>query len=562
MSVTLSDHWDILPYDWSKADAIATALECSHLLGHLLASRGVESAEDALLFLQPEFSQLPNPDDLTDMDAALARIAVARERGEHVFVFGDYDVDGVTGASILTLGLRRYGIEHVTPRLPVREAGFGLTSAIADEAAQLGAGLIVTADNGSAAHDAAERARELGIDLIITDHHALSETLPHAVACVNPQRIDGDSPLKKLSGAAVAFCLIWKLTESDEEIDLAALGTIADVMPLTTMNRALVVHGLQRLRDRPRLGLAELAARANVPIERITAEHTAFQLGPRINAAGRMADAAIALDLVLSEQPEHAVDCAKELDALNQQRKELEQAVFADAESELDAMITAELPAIILAREGWHQGVIGIVASRVQSRSQRPAVIIALEEDGTGRGSVRSGPQCDAAMALQACTEFLTQHGGHRAAGGFSIEQSQLGAFTEAFMAEAARQAEAFEGLPRLNVDAQIGLSEIDMPLIDTLDRMRPFGNGNPKPLFCTCGAEVLADSVRLLRGNHLRFSVREGPRIFESIGFGMGHLFDAICAARKVDIAYTPSINEWRGTATIQLELKDVLVQ
>lgn len=555
----IEDLWEVQPFAFHEAGALAEDLGISRLLAHLLVVRGIDTPDAIRTFLDPVSGELPDPTALPGIDNAIARIETARDRGEKVMIFGDYDVDGISGAAVLTSALRRYGIESVVPRLPVRDSGFGLNTDMIDEAARDGVGLVITADNGTAAIEAANRAREHGIDLIITDHHTVGDELPACVACVNPQLLDGDTELKQLSGAGVAFCLARALTDSDEEIDLAALGTIADLMPMRGLNRTIVARGLRMMRDRPRVGFTEIAAVANLSIEQITAEQIAFQIAPRMNAAGRLADPMIALNMLLTEDVMEAAGAAAQLHQLNEQRKEMERSVSDDAEAEIDAMGAIDRHAIVVARRGWHAGVIGIVAARMQNRYECPAAIIAIDENGQGRGSVRTGPRCNAAEALAACGEWLVQHGGHSAAGGFSIEEHQVEPFTAAFSAEAKRQAETFGDYPRLTVDAQIALSEIDMHLVDTLEHMRPYGNGNKKPVFCTCGAEHLADSMRLLKGNHVQISVREGPRIFRAIGFNMGHRAAEIAAARKLDIAYTPSLNEWKGAVSIQLELRDI---
>lgn len=556
---TVEKAWRIAEFDWARAGELAKAIQTDRLVAHLLLHRGVTSPENAEAFLNPSAARLSDPYAMTDMDKAVARITQARDRNESVLVYGDYDVDGVSGAAVMASGLKQFGIQRLDVEAPHRDLGYGINPSAVDGAKQAGVDLIVTVDNGVSAHDAAARAAEFGVDMVITDHHTLDDTLPQACAVINPHREDPDYPGKNLSGAAVAFKLCQALNDNLDGIDLAALGSVADLMPLQGENRSIVAIGLQQMRDRPRLGLMELAHVSRINLEQLTSENIAFQLGPRINAAGRMDDPRIALELLLTEDPEVAREHARTLDAANQERRTIELEIFEDAMAELDAWFTPERRAIVLARRGWKQGVIGIVAARVQRAFHRPTVMIAIGEDGVGRGSARSIPGCDVAMALAECTDYLVQHGGHGAAGGMTIEEARLNEFTAAFEAACAAQLGDTIPVPEIEIDAIISLSEIDMQLIKSLDALRPYGQGNRSPIFCTHGAELMPNSVRELRGGHLKFAVKEGPRIFDCIGFGMGALKADLDFAKRVDIAFAPAINEYNGTVSIQLELKDV---
>ncbi|HEO72637.1 MAG TPA: single-stranded-DNA-specific exonuclease RecJ, partial [Candidatus Hydrogenedentes bacterium] len=504
---------------------------------------------------------LSDPFDLQDMDKAVARIHRARDRGERILVFGDYDVDGIAGAAILTNALGRFGVRDCLTDLPHRlEEGYGLSIERVEAAALEGVSLIITVDNGINARGATEAAAQRGIDVVITDHHQIEGDLPRAEALVNPVRHQPPGPLAGASGAAVAFQLARALNGGQHEVDLVALGTVADVISLRGENRILVAAGLDVLRRNPRPGIAALASVAHVDVAALTAEHIAFQLAPRMNAAGRLDRADISLQLLLAEDPGEARRLAGELDRANEERRAVERAILADAREELDTVLRPEQRSIVLARRGWHAGVIGIVAAHLYRAYGRPVVLISVGEDGVGRGSARCAPGFGMVEAMSACAQHLVQFGGHDAAAGLTVHEKHIDAFQRAFEAEAARRLPAGEARAALDVDALVSLSDIDGQLTRTLDRLRPFGHGNPAPVFCSYGVSCLPDSVRELSGGHLKFAVRQGARVLDVIGWRMGgRLTAAQAAAAHLDLAYTPQLDTWRGETRIQLVLKDM---
>lgn len=550
--------WRIAEVDREKTAALAKALDVPPIVAHLLRERDVRTQAEGQAFLSPSSSRFADPFGLTDMSRAVSRIEKARDRGEGIRVFGDYDVDGISGTAILLGALRRYGVARVDYDLPNRfGSGYGLHAAQIEEAHRSGVGLIVTVDNGINAREAASAAHACGVDLIVTDHHAIEGELPEAAAIVNPKREGPDHPSVNASGAAVAFKLGCALTGEIKDLDLVALGTVADIVPLRGENRDLAAAGLEAMARGNRVGLAALARAAGIDLGRVRAENIAFQLGPRLNAAGRMGDARRGLELLLSESLEGASRLAGELNRANVERRGVENAIFEEADAEIQDDFDAEQRTIVIARRGWHPGVLGIVASRLQNEYHRAVVLVTLDEDGVGRGSARSVPELDVFEALGACREHLVRFGGHRAAAGLTIKEVDVPAFRDAFEVEARRRLpkEALE--PAIDVDTVVSLNEIDSRLLNAIERLEPFGHGNPAPVFCSYNVEVLPDSVRELRGQHVRFSVRESGDTLTAIGFNMAGRMPP--GASRIDLAYTPKFNTWKGQTSIQLVLKDL---
>lgn len=552
--------WQIAAQDRPRSLALARGAHVPPIVGHLLRLRGIDTPEAAARFMEPSLSHISDPFLLSDMRTAVERIAAARDRGELVQVFGDYDVDGISAMAILLNGLRRYGLTRTCHGMPQRlTEGYGLNTERVEDAARAGVSLIITVDNGVSAHEAAIRARELNVDLIITDHHAMDADLPEAVAVVNPKRENDSHPGYQLCGAGVALKLCAALNGTLNDLDIAALGTVADMAPLLGENRVIVALGICHMRKYKRIGLAKLASAANLDLEDVSSEKIGFQLGPRINAAGRLDDGITALNLLLCECPLEAERMAQSLDAANEERRVIEKATFDEAAQELDAFLMPEHRGIVLARRGWHPGVIGIVASRVENCYHRPVVLIAVDEDGVGRGSARSGPGFDMMAALNACQKHLVKFGGHRSAAGLTILEDRVPAFREAFAEEARRQLGTDEVAPTLPVDALASFEEIDAALLSALKRLEPFGYGNPAPTFGSLGVEVLPRSARVLKDRHLKLELRQGGAVFEALGFNMAERLYAQDLPRRIDAAYSAQYNTWRGEKVIQLILKDL---
>ncbi|MFA6244457.1 MAG: single-stranded-DNA-specific exonuclease RecJ, partial [Candidatus Hydrogenedentales bacterium] len=522
--------WRVALEDRPASLALAEQLGSPHIIAHILRTRGATSHADAERFLNPSIEHVSPPGLLDDIDRAVKRIDAARAAGERVLVFGDYDVDGIAGAALMIRALRRFGIENCVYAMPKRlTEGYGIGAGHIDQAHAGGVTLAITVDNGIAAHEAVDRARSLGIDVIVTDHHQIDAPLPNAFAVLNPKRQDSAYPGAESCGACVAFRLAWALTGEQADLDLVALATVADIVPLRGENRDLVAAGLAALARSPRVGLGQLAKVAGLDLKKVTSEDLSFQLAPRINAGGRMGDGLAGLELLLTDSTGEAAELAGQLDAANQERKGHEQSTFDDAMSMIEAGYSRSQRSIVLAHRDWHPGVVGIVASRIQSRYYRPVVLIAINGDGLGRGSARSVDGLNIAEALKACESHLVACGGHAAAAGITVEEGKVDAFREAFEAETARRLPSHDLKRPLAIDAQVALTEIDGRLVTLLERLQPFGAANPSPVLAAYGVRAARQSCRELRGGHLKFVVTDGTRTFDAIGFRMGDRLEAL---------------------------------
>lgn len=558
--VPMTDKWNMPTEDREAVRAIAAELRVPGLVAQVANARGLRTAEDVQGFLEDARAPLSDPTDLTDMQVAVDRLHRAREASEHIRVFGDYDVDGMAATAILTRGLRRAGAEHVSYAMPDRLAdGYGLSPTGVQAAARDGVDVLVTVDNGIGAHEAAAAARAANIDLIVTDHHQIEAGLPDALAVINPKRDDPEHPFSDACGSAVAFKLAWALTGEPADFDLAGVATVADVVPLRRENRQLVLRGMEELAEGTHLGLSALARKAGIQPREIRAENVAFQLAPRINASGRLGSGMTGLKLFFSESEEEADILAARLDETNLERRQIEQEIYDQALPQVEAAVERDQRSLVIAGSGWHPGVIGIVAARLQNTFWRPVVMIALDDEGVGRSSCRSTPDFDIVAALGACDQYLTRYGGHKAAAGMSLRAEDLDAFAAAFEAETARVLPAGIRERALNIDAIASFSEIDSDLLHALDRLEPFGHENPAPLFASYGVSVVRGSVRELRGGHLKCTVKHGGRAFGAIGFNLAPRYAACGSPEEVDVAYRPKFNTWRGETTVQLELKDL---
>ncbi|QWV99182.1 single-stranded-DNA-specific exonuclease RecJ [Geomonas nitrogeniifigens] len=553
----------------ADADTVAglTRSGVAPLLARLLAHRGVCTPDDADAYLNPVLSRLHDPMALAGMDQAVARLARALKAGERVCVHGDYDVDGVTSCALLLSFFRKIGLDccHYIPKRLTE--GYGLSEQGVAAAARAGATVLVTVDCGITAVNEARLCREAGLDLIVTDHHAPGEVLPDACAVINPLQPGCRFPFKSLAGVGVAFHLVVALRarlradghfagggEPDlkEYLDLVALGTIADVVPLLGINRVLVSYGLKQLCTGDRIGIEALKEVAGITGE-VGCGAVGFRLAPRINAAGRLEDASLGLELLLCRDLQRARDIAKELDEANVERQALERATFEEARSMLEQGACSGRKSIVLGSELWHPGVIGIVASRIVELFHRPVILFAFDGE-TGRGSGRSISRFHLLDAIKECADHLLRFGGHSHAAGLSIAQEELERFALRFD-EAAQEVLDAEALtPTLSFDLELGSGDITADLVRQLEQMKPFGMGNPEPLFVLKGAEVLES--RVLKGGHLKLRVGEGGKSFDAIGFGLA---EAGLPQGRVDILFSPAINVWNGRSSLQLTVKDL---
>ena len=550
--------WNVLQPEASAVNALVTG-GYSPLPAMVLAARGMKTPKEAQRYLACD-AFLPDPFLMTDMALAAGRVGLAMTRGEKIAVFGDYDVDGITATCLLTQFLRRYGADAVS-YIPGRlEEGYGLNPIAIHQLHQEGVKLIVTVDCGITAVEEARLCKELGIDLVITDHHECKETLPDAVAVVDPHRIDGGYPNKTLSGVGVAFKLAAALCGSQEEVlesyaDMVCLGTVADVMPLQGENRVYVSRGLESLKNTRRPGIAALMAECGCDPETVSASSIGFMLAPRINAAGRMGKIELAVELFLTEDPERASYLAKALCELNRERQSVEAQIYNEAVSMLPQGKTPE--AIVLADESWHQGVVGIVASRMAEEYCCPAFLICLDGDH-GKASSRSYGGFNLFSSLTKLAPLLESYGGHELAAGFTITRQQIPAFRKEICAMAA--AYYTEEGPRTNLDVDCAVTPelLTVRGIEALSALEPCGNGCPKPVLMM--EKLTVDRISLVGGGrHMRLRLRDRYHAINAIYFSATPESAYIQPGDVVDVAFCPQINEFKGERTVQMNVMDI---
>ena len=553
------EHWQIPA---APEDAIKTLMDAGYpyLVSSVLAARGVTTSEQAAEALEREKTLAHSPFLMKDMDRAAARIRRALSMRETVAVYGDYDVDGITSTCLLTDWLRSRGLECY-PYIPDRIGeGYGLNSAAIDTLHGKGVSLIISVDCGITAAEEAKHAKEVGVDLIITDHHECREqTIPEAIAVIDPKQDDCMYPNKDLAGVGVALKLVCAVEGKSEEIveryaDLAAIGTVADVVPLTGENRYIVRRGLERLRNPTRPGLAALLRESGASEKKISSSTIGFLLAPRLNAAGRLGEVSVAGKLLMTHNLKEANDLAGELCELNRRRQHLETEIWDDASGMIDGR--ASSAPIVLASEKWHQGVIGIAASKLAEQYSRPTIMICLDGD-KGKGSCRSYGGFNLFDALSACAEYLEGFGGHALAAGLNIRRDKLRQFCRAFSEyyEHNKPAER----PTLCCDIQITDPRIlDMQGVGSLSRLEPYGSGNPKPTLCILGAR-LEKITPIGGGKHLRLGISYKGAEFECVFFSHCESELGLRAGDRIDIAFTPQINEFRLRRSVQLQITEV---
>ena len=525
----------------------------------VLAARGIQDGAQAKAYLDRS-APLPDPFLMTDMALAAGRVALAIENKEKIAVFGDYDVDGITATCLLTDFLRRHGgncVSYIPGRL---EEGYGLNAIALHQLHDEGVQLIVTVDCGITAVAEAQLCRELGMDLVITDHHECKDALPEAVAVVDPHRPDGGYPHKDLSGVGIAFKLACALCGDAEAVlseyaDMVCLGTVADVMPLRGENRVFAARGLELLAHTKRPGIAALMAECGCDPKSVTCSTIGFMLAPRINAAGRMGQIDLALKLFLTDDPQEASDAAKALCALNRQRQAVESEIYRQAVAMLPAGKPPE--AIVLADEGWHQGVVGIVASRIAEEYACPAFLICLDGDH-GKASSRSHGGFNLFASLSTLSPLLESYGGHELAAGFTISRKNIPEFRRQICALAADYYQ--DDMPRtsLDIDCAIDPELLTIPGIDSLNALEPCGNGCPKPVLSMSGLTIERISM-VGGGRHMRLRLRKGHFTFGAIYFSANPQSVSIAPGDLVDVAFHPQINEYRGDRIVQMNVLDI---
>ena len=562
--------WDHPDVDERRAAELAAALDLDPVVARLLVLRGIDTADEAGRFLRPSIDHLHDPFRLADLPLAVDRLQGAIEKGERIAIHGDYDVDGVTSTVILRRVLELLGAD-VVHFIPERlKDGYGLEPAAVERLAARGVEVMVSADCGIRSQAAAARARELGVDLIVTDHHEPEAVLPPALAVINPKRRDCGYPDKNLAGVGVALKLVQALCLRGGRpgwlpafVKLAALGTVADVVPLRGENRVIAKLGLERLsRKRHAVGLRALLDSAGLLGESLTGFHVAFRLAPRINAAGRMSTPDLATRLLLMTDDDRAAEAqslAGELEAVNLRRQEEEAEILAAARRKVDSDPDVGAHAILVVwGAGWHRGVIGIVAAKLVDLFHRPAIVLAVDGD-TAYGSGRSIPGFDLLGALDHCGDLFTRYGGHRHAAGVTLESDRLAELRRRITAFANDQLGPEELMPRLRVDGRLPLAGITPGMLRGLKAMEPFGAGNPRPVFHS-GTLQLADAPRVLKSRHLAMRVRQEGRVFRAVAWRMADREDFVKRhGDALDLAFHLTENTWRGERTVELSVADI---
>ncbi len=575
----MEKRWRVHPYDTERISQLERRAAIPAIVAQLLLRRGIVDPSDANVFLSAKLTDLRDPDELPGVIGAADRIHAALSAGRRIVVYGDYDADGMTATSILYLCLRLLGADvgyHVPNRL---DDGYGLNHEALRTLAQRGVEMVVTVDCGIASLDEARTARELGIELIITDHHEMASELPVAAAIVHPRLPGHAYPFGGLCGAGVAFKLAWALCQRASQskkvsppmreflltaIGLAAIGTVADVVPLLDENRIIVKHGLHSLRQHPVRGLEPLMRITKLNEKpSLSSEDIGFTLGPRLNAAGRLGQAALGVELMTTDSIERAATLAEYINELNGNRDSIERSIYLAATKQIKEQFDADNdPAFVLAGRGWHAGVIGIVAGRLAEKYNRPTILIAQDDLGLkpGMGSARSACGLSLHQSLQSCTHHLISHGGHAAAAGLKIDDANIDAFRSEFCEIVAGEITDDARVGELQIDVEAPFSQLTLKTVQQIEQLAPFGQANPRPVFCTSGVE-LVEPPRTIGsgGRHLSLKLAHHKVKLRAVAFGKGDWADQLAnISGALDVAYRPVINEFRGRRSVELHLID----
>ncbi|MGT2716335.1 single-stranded-DNA-specific exonuclease RecJ [Streptococcus respiraculi] len=553
--------WTLMPTISDETFAKAAKKEGLDLAAaNFLYSRGIQTAEDLKKFLQPSLDDLHDPYLLHGMTEAVGRIRRAIEDNEVILIYGDYDADGMTSASIVKEALEELGAECVV-YLPNRFTdGYGPNQSVYKYfIEQQGVSLILTVDNGVAGHEAIAYAQSVGVDVIVTDHHSLPETLPNAFSIVHPEHPDGNYPFPHLAGCGVAFKLACALldTVQVEWLDLVAIGTIADMVSLTDENRILVKYGLSMLKQTERIGLQELMTLAEISPESLTEETVGFQLAPRLNALGRLDDPNPAVELLTGFDEEEAQAIAQMIDGKNTERKDIVQAIYDEAKT----MIDKEKPAQVLAKEGWNPGVLGIVAGRLLEELQQPVIVLSIDA-GRAKGSARSVASIDIFEALKEHQDLFIAFGGHAGAAGMTLAVEKLEVLSDTLSAYILDNGLDQVSKGELLLDEELDLEELTLDTLKSFDSLAPYGMDHRKPVFYIKDFQVESARTMGQQNAHLKFRITKGQASFDVVAFGLGHLVLEISQSKNLELAISLSVNQWNSQTTLQLMLVDLRVE
>ena len=564
----INSQWHIKEINQEQVEEIEKEFSLPKSIARIMALRGINNRKFTAHFFKPSKDNMHDPFKLKGMRSAVNRILEQKRDGSKVLIFGDYDVDGVSSASLLYLFLKRVGID-TSYYIPHRDIdGYGVSNRGIDFAKEIGSNLIITCDCGINAFDQIEYAKTLDIDVIITDHHKPEEKIPDCVSVVNPHQKDCKYPFKGLCGVGVAFKLALAITQelslnSDivwEYADLVTLGTAADMVPLIDENRIIAHIGLEQIRSGNNIGIRSLISTSKLNIENITIGQIGFWVTPKINAAGRLGDASRAVKLLTSVSPTYALEFAQKLHNENERRKTITQSM----EQESIMMVERKLDvnsrrSIVLYKEGWNSGIVGIVASRIKEIYNRPTIIISVE-DGVGKGSCRSIVNFDIVDALKSCENLLDGFGGHPMAAGLTMNENNLDDFINSFEEACLNELDLDDLEPKIFIDCEIDFCDINSRMINFLKCLEPFGPKNGKPSFLS--RNVFVDGIPKVLGKDqstIKFNAKQKDSLFESIGFRMIDEYEKLIKGKPLDIVYNISENHWNGKISLQLEIKEI---
>ncbi|MDG2380834.1 MAG: single-stranded-DNA-specific exonuclease RecJ [Pirellulaceae bacterium] len=575
----MQKRWRIQPHDSALISRMEHSANVPSVVAQLLSVRGMTQAPAATEFLEAKLSGLRDPELLPGLSQAADLIYEAVRDKRRIVVYGDYDADGMTATALLFRCLRMVGA-NVGYYVPNRmDEGYGLNDAALQRLASEGVSQIVSVDCGIASVDEAVTARELGLELIITDHHQMADRLPEAAAIVHPMLPGHDYPFKSLCGAGVAFKLAWAICQRVSKakrvaepfrnflmtaLGFAAIGTVADVVPLVDENRILVKHGLLSLKARPSIGVECLMRLTGVDKKsQLGSEDIGFSLAPRLNAAGRLGQAQLGVELLATENEERAKSLAEYINELNNNRLHLERSIYLSANKQVkERFAPDDDPALVLADRGWHQGVIGIVAGRLAEKYYRPVVMIALDELGgkPGTGSARSAAGLDLHHALAVCSEHLVKHGGHAAAAGLRIDEDKVDAFRAHFCEHVEQSLTAEARVAELNIDAETTFTEMTLGTVQQMERLAPFGQANPRPLLCTSDVNIQGEPKPMGKGDrHVTLTLEQYGVRLRAVAFNQPEWVQELSDNEgPLDVAFRPIINEFRGRRSVELQLVD----
>lgn len=557
-------------HDKERLRKLAEEINVPELIASILFNRGITTFDEAKNFFRAENAPLNDPFLMYNMDVAVERVIAAMNNRESIMIYGDYDVDGTTSTSMLYLFLREIHKGVLTYYIPDRvKEGYGLSRSGITAAHAQGVKLVIAVDCGITAIDQINLANEFGIDVIICDHHHPGDTLPNAFAILNPKQEKCSYPFKELCGVGVAFKLAQGLTETlkidrgilMQHLDLVAIGSAADIVPLIGENRTLVKNGLKLVSEANKVGIRQLVRNANVYGKAISTAQIVFSLAPRINAVGRLGDANRAVKLLITSSETEAVEFASVLESENRNRRDLNEVMFLEACEIVDEEFDFEKDKVIVVfKEGWHQGVIGIVASKLVERYYRPAIVIA-EADARGKGSARSVENFDVFQALKSCEDMMVGYGGHKYAAGLTIELSKVDEFRRRVNAYAETHLPPSDLIPKIQIDAEITLDSINDRLMNLLNLFKPHGPGNMRPIFLSSGLQIVG-YPQLMNERHIRLKVKQNGATFDAVGFNLAHYYNKIGVGdNPIDLVYQIDENTWQGRTTTQLKIKDLKV-